>query len=313
MTLVLSAGISKSPGGTRYWQYTSMRRMVHNDVYRSHSYEEAAALVTPEVAVTLDPSKRYGVAWYGQERVTQTEDLTPSGKYRREFRKNPRSEWIAIPVPDAGIPREHVDTARASLENQPRKARPGSVFWELGGLVYCQCGARLTPYSMKDGRTGTPYSYYTCMKRRKHGKAACPDGATCKTYWLERDVMDYVNGLLDDPERITRHIDATIEKEMAVLRNPDAEERACAQQIAECDRLRGAYQEQQAAGYMTLDELGAQLAHLHERRNVAERRLEQIKGGQQRLEQLKTQKRFVLETFGMGLRLGLEYFPPKMR
>ena len=64
---------------------------------------------------------------------------------------------------------------------------------------------------------------------------------------------------------------------------------------------------------MVRTESWAKIADQNERRKVAEGRLARIEGGQQRLEQLKTQKRFVLETFGMGLKLELEYFPPQMR
>jgi hypothetical protein len=74
--------------------------MLQNDVYRPHSFEEVKALVSPDVAARLDQDKRYGIAWYGRERVT----LTPDGETRRQFKKNPPSEWVAIPVPDAGIP-----------------------------------------------------------------------------------------------------------------------------------------------------------------------------------------------------------------
>jgi hypothetical protein len=84
-------------------------------------------------------------------------------------------------------------------------------------------------------------------------------------------------------------------------------------QIAECDHLRGAYQEQQAAGHMTLDELGAKLVDLDERRTIAEKQLDQLRDGRKRIDQLRAQKRFVLETFGLGLKLGLVYFPPQMR
>lgn len=64
---------------------------------------------------------------------------------------------------------------------------------------------------------------------------------------------------------------------------------------------------------MTLDELGAKLRQLDEDRATTERELDQLKGGQQRLRQLKAQKRFILETFGEGMNLGLMWFPSQMR
>jgi hypothetical protein len=36
---------------------------------------------------------------------------------RTKVTRKPREDWIGIPVPDAGIPREVVDAARTMLEN----------------------------------------------------------------------------------------------------------------------------------------------------------------------------------------------------
>jgi hypothetical protein len=172
----------------------------------------------------------------------------------------------------------------------------------------------MTPFRTgKDRKTGKTYSYYTCMKRRKEGSTACPDGATFRGDELEREVMAWVDDLLDDPDRIAKHIDEAIARETAALRDPDAEARIWAERIFDCDRKRAAYQDQQAAGYMPLDELGAKLKQLDEDRATAEQHLDRLKGGQQRIQQLKAQKRFILETFGEGLKLGLMWFPPQVR
>src|SRR3712207_7410457 len=49
-----------------------------------------------------------------------------------------RSEWIAVPVPDAGIPRELVDAAREAVKDNRRPSRAGNRFWQLsGGLLRC--------------------------------------------------------------------------------------------------------------------------------------------------------------------------------
>ncbi|MDP8939773.1 MAG: hypothetical protein M3N10_05695 [Actinomycetota bacterium] len=47
-----------------------------------------------------------------------------------------------------------------------------------------------------------------------------------------------------------------------------------ADQVAECVRLRTAYQDQQAAGFMTLKELGERLQKLEDTRRIAEAELE---------------------------------------
>jgi hypothetical protein len=48
-----------------------IKKIVHNDAYRPHTFEEISALLAPEVAATLDPNKEYGVQWYNRQRVTE--------------------------------------------------------------------------------------------------------------------------------------------------------------------------------------------------------------------------------------------------
>jgi chromosome segregation ATPase len=130
---------------------------------------------------------------------------------------------------------------------------------------------------------------------------------------LEAEVLHHVDDILSDPERVTRDLDEAIARETATIRNPAAEFAALADQVAECSRMRDKFQEQEAHGYMTLDELGAKLDALNERRAVAERGLDRLRQDRGRLEELKAQRRFVLETFGEGLALGLFYCPPQLR
>ncbi len=77
-------------------------------------------LVAPEVASGLDPSQRYGVWWYNRQRVerTQVSEAGPKGRtYRKRGRYSvkDRSEWIPVPVPDAGIPLQVVEAARRTV------------------------------------------------------------------------------------------------------------------------------------------------------------------------------------------------------
>src|SRR3954464_10470171 len=50
-----------TPRGAKFWDRSFFRSCVLDDVYRSHSFEEVAAAVSPQVAARLDPSKRYGL------------------------------------------------------------------------------------------------------------------------------------------------------------------------------------------------------------------------------------------------------------
>lgn len=271
------------PGGGAYWHTPSIKRTIQNDVYT-------------------------GVWWYGKDRV----ELTHSAGKRRNFTPQPQDHWVGIPVPDAGIPPRMINAARRQVANNTRQGRPGDRFWELGGMLTCgACGSTLTPYSMKDGRSGKQYAYYTCMRRRKEGKKACPDGATYQTHLLEAEIMGHVDGLLADPQRITRQIDEAMAATSAIP--PDDQVRAWEAEVAACTQKRAAYQDQQAAGYMTIDELGAKLQELDDTKATAVAELGRLQDGQQRLSNLEDHKRFVLETFGEGIRLGLYHFPPQLR
>jgi hypothetical protein len=48
-----------------------IKKIVYNDAYRPHTFEENSALLAPEVVATLDPDKEYGVQWYNRQRLTE--------------------------------------------------------------------------------------------------------------------------------------------------------------------------------------------------------------------------------------------------
>src|SRR5215207_9910456 len=160
-----------SPTGKKYWVTWVIRRFLLDDVYRPHAFEEVANLVTPEVAARLDPDKRYGIWWFNRERWTSRQVLEASGHecaehvYRRSVKAipKPREEWIAVPVPDSGVPRDLVDAAReVILKNKPN-SNSGDRLWELsGGILRCGvCGRRMrTCTTRKKG--GRRYFYYAC-------------------------------------------------------------------------------------------------------------------------------------------------------
>jgi hypothetical protein len=76
-------------------------------------------------------------------------------------------------------------------------------------------------------------------------------------------VWRFVCELLKDPDRLRAGIEVLIEQEREAGRDdPGREVRLWEEKIAECSRLRSAYQDQQATGHMTLEELSAKLAEL---------------------------------------------------
>jgi site-specific DNA recombinase len=155
-----------TPSGRKYWHWRAIRSFITDDVYKPHTFEEVKKLVSPEVASRLDPDRRYGVWWYNRQRVkwSQVAEEGPEGRtYRKRGRYSikDKSEWIAVPVPDAGIPREEVEAAReAVLGNRPTSKAAGR-FWELSGSIMrcAACGRAMNPqktsYTKRTGRKDT--------------------------------------------------------------------------------------------------------------------------------------------------------------
>jgi len=128
----------RPPSGGTYWSPKYIREAIKDDVYRPHTFEEVAALVSPAVAGRLDPKKRYGIWWFNRRRYASRQVAVsgPDGRsYRREIKvtDKPRSEWVAVPVPDSGIPREWIDAARDSIRDNKRLARTGIAFGNSPG------------------------------------------------------------------------------------------------------------------------------------------------------------------------------------
>ena len=86
-----------APSGRKCWSCPYLRtRIIDDDAYLSHTFEEVSALVSPEVSSSLDPSRSYGVWWYGKRRHTSVQrrvtgpDGTP--RYKRSRKSVPSSE-----------------------------------------------------------------------------------------------------------------------------------------------------------------------------------------------------------------------------
>jgi hypothetical protein len=161
-----------TPGGGRYWHAGTIREMICNDVYRAHGRDELERLVeagnlSPEVLAGLDRNQRYGIAWYNRTRW----ERTPEGEKAIHITPNRREDWIAVPVPDAGVPREWVDAARAAIRDNVRPSRADERSWELKGILFCPCGCRMVPYNSRRG--GKHYHYYACSRYRREGSSAC--------------------------------------------------------------------------------------------------------------------------------------------
>jgi len=310
------------PPSGEFWSPKYVREAIKDDVYRSHSYEEVAELVSPDVAARLDPKKRYGV-WYFNRRRYVTKQVSVNGPEGRSYRRTtkvfdkPRSEWIAVPVPESGIPREWVDAAREAIKDNQRQSANGDRFWELsGGILYCaECGCRMTVHATLDSRNGRRYCYYRCPKRGRHGvQKVCINGKHHRAAEAEAAVWNVVSGLLKHPERVRAGLDEMIEQERAGMRgNPDQEAASWLEKLAEVEQERRGYLRFAAKGHMRDDELDEALAQLEETRMTAEEALATIRGRKEIVEGLERDRDALLESYAEMTPQALDALTPEER
>jgi len=145
-------------------------------------------------------------------------ELGPDGKrvYRKRYKqvRKPRSEWVAVPIPDAGIPRAWVDAAREAIKDNKRPSNSGRRFWPLsGGVLRCPaCGCAMSPHTISPGGKSTRfYYYYRCAKHMKDAYDGCSNYRHYRAQELEEEVWQEIRGLLRDPDRLRAGMDAAIE------------------------------------------------------------------------------------------------------
>ena len=170
----LDAEGAPTASGGPYWHCGTIESFITDDVYKPHTVDEVRELVTPQVAAGLDPDKLYGIWWYNRVRVklSQVSEIGPEGRVYRKKRnstRKDRSEWIAVPVPDAGIPLEILEAARRTVRNYKTGSKASGRLWELsGGIARCAlCGRAIRPrpvtYKLKSGGKSI-INYYRCSR-----------------------------------------------------------------------------------------------------------------------------------------------------
>jgi hypothetical protein len=232
-----------------------------------------------------------GAYYYGKHRTVRT----PGRQNKRRDSPLPQDEWIAVPVADSGIPHGTIDAARGKLDARYRPRPQAQSFFELGGMLECaECGCRITGYSGGFDSKGRAYRYYVCNARKRE-KRLCPHGASWNADKLERRVALRVESLLQDPEAVRLKLDHAIE-EVSV-----ADPTPWLRMIEEYDRMRGAYQDQQAEGLMSLEELRSKLDTLAQKREFAASRLRDSSESNERAKTLKATRDNLLNTYRDGI------------
>jgi hypothetical protein len=232
-------------------------------------------------------------------------EIGPDGKriYRKRYKqvRKPRSEWVAVPIPDAGIPREWVDAARQAIKDNKRPSNARRRFWPLsGGVLRCPaCGCAMSPHTVSPGGKSTRfYYYYRCAKHMKDSYDGCSNYRHHRAEELEEQVWTEIRGLLRDPDRLRAGMDAAIEMHRSALRgDPVREAKAWLDKLAEVDRKRTRYQEMAAEELVTLDELRGKLTDLEDIRATAERELEELRGRAGRIAELERDRDALLESY----------------
>ena len=305
------------------WNVTFIRNcIVGDDVYRPHTFEEISALVRPEVASRLDPNKSYGIWWFNRRRSKTTQISVPDGtggrryKQRVRYALRPQNEWIAVPVPDSGVPREIVDAARQAIKDNRAPSNAGRRFWELsGGFVHCGlCGHVMDSHTTAN--PGRPvYFYYACRTRYKKGVEACSNGKYLAAAKVEALVWEGVTKLLKDPEQLRADLDTMIEQKRrgSLHGDPDQEAKLWADKLVEVERKRARYQEMAASELITFDELRARLLELDKTRQTAERELEIIGTHKQRVEELEADRDALLASLMDIAPIALDSLTPEER
>jgi site-specific DNA recombinase len=291
-----------SPTGDPLWPRRTLEQILRSDLYKAHTFEEIARLVSAEVLAHLDESAEYGVWWFGRKSTSEHSISESDGNGGRRYRKatttriRPKEERTAVPVP-AYLPRALMEQVHTTLAaSRPPERKRLARQWELRGLLRCSCGWKMTTHTSTSRGNGADYHYYVCKQRKERRQTCdCPQRGVRATE-AERAVWTFVSNLLRDPEEIRRGMESLIEQEQTSrTRDPEHEAEVWAQKIAECDQSRSAYQDQQAAGLMTLEELGSKLRELDNTRRAAERELVALKDHRRRVEDLEEDRDALLE------------------
>jgi site-specific DNA recombinase len=316
-----------SPQGKNVWGQCFIREAINDDAYRPHSRKEIENLVAKgqmshEVASRLGPDKRYGIWWFNRRRIKTYQEAAngPEGKRYKKRAKTtwrPEAKWIAVPVPDSGIPRESIDMARETIKDNVKYSQNNRRPWELsGGIVRCgECGWAMTTHSVWGPKSKHVNHYYRCFKAQvNYAYKSCSNTKHHRADRLEPLVWNYVSGVMKDPDGLRADLDRMIELEKRGLRgNPDKDAKLWSKQLADVERKRAKYQEAFAADAMTLPELKACLARLDETRKTAEHELEALRGREEYVRGLEADRDALLDSLEAQAPEALDSLTPDQR
>lgn len=295
-TLLERQGIKSPRGGTLH--RSKIRPLILKDVYKPHSVEELSTMVSPTVLQRLDPSKRYGVLWYSRSKRESkmiSEMVNGERIYKRKTKtvEKLREEWVAIPVPDSGIPREMVDKARENILGNQRFSRNGGRLWELtGGVAVCGvCGRRMTTVSIP--RKGGSYNYYRC--------SGIVD-KTCKSKnhraeKLEMKALGVLQDLFSDRGKIKLLIRDHFDNQISDLKrkDPKKESKKIMERIAKLQQNRSNAQDLAIDGLLSKDQLREKTEMINDEISILEKELGKLSDQKRSIASLERKKQTLIE------------------
>ena len=76
-----------APANGPVWDINVIKRLVLNDLYKPHTYQEMADLLGPEALARLEPGGLYGVQWHNRRKTATRTVSEPDGNGGRIYRR----------------------------------------------------------------------------------------------------------------------------------------------------------------------------------------------------------------------------------
>jgi hypothetical protein len=167
------------------------------------------------VVARLDKGAFCGLWTWNSQRATRRKVWDEAaGEFKSATTTRLREQWLFVPVPDAGVPREVVEAGRAS-RTTPQAI--GGRQTLLDALQRNPALRRVRAYLEPQHRLHEEwrrFHYYSCRSRHNTGPSRdCGDRKYLRAEQIEEQGWEFVRGLLREPERIRAGLDRLIEEE----------------------------------------------------------------------------------------------------
>ena len=292
----------KAPRGGRLWR-ESIRKFIFYDVYKPHTFDELSEIVSPAVLGTLNKDKSYGVLWWNCKHKEYDRDTNRRmGLVKTEVK--PKSEWVAVPVPDSGIPGEVVEKAKANIkDNTWKSSKRNDRFWELsGGVGKCgECGRNLVP-SVRNKK----YFYYHCRNEN------CANNKYRRAQDLEEKGKEVLRDLMSKRSMIKARIDRIFEEQKNRIGKPTKDINYLNKRLIKLKDQRDKLLDLYLDGSFDMEVIKHKNNTINEEIQACEKELEKLSETSKSLDQIISRKQMVLSLLNWGQKddKGVFYIDP---